>query len=481
MPFGVYNVTATVSSNGFDGFQTFTKLGLITIPSSGTATPYPSPLVVAGLPAGASVSSVQLVNFNHTWAGDVDIALTGPTFTAGGNTQAAMLLSDLGNDALVNATNVNLTFSDAAAGFVPATSPMVSGTYKCTNNGAVVDAMPAPGPTTIAANPLLTQLNSATMNGTWNLWINDQVPGDQGNVGSWSITFKYPTVGCTSPPRTVVVTVNTQAIISTQPVNTTVCTDKVATFNVVASIGLGAISYRWMVSTDNGNTYTNINDGGVYSGATTNTLTITQPPVAMSGYYYRCTLQGPAPCASIFSFFRILTVNPLPTVVITASPYTRLFPGLITTLSSTVSPFAAATYTWFRDGVVVNGANGATLSRDVDGLGDYTLRVTDVNGCTNTSNLVSLRDSISGNCFLYPNPNKGKFQVRYHSAAGNVLPRSVTVYDGKGTRVLTQFFTVVAPYARMDLDLTRYGKGVFWVEIGDLNGKRIIVCRAVVD
>ena len=114
-------------------------------------------------------------------------------------------------------------------------------------------------------------------------------------------------------------------------------------------------------------------------------------------------------------------------------------------------------------------------------MGDYTLRVTDVNGCTNTSNLISLRDSISSNCFLYPNPNKGKFQVRYHSAAGNVLPRSATVYDDKGTRVLTQFFTIIAPYARMDIDLTQYGKGVFWVELGDLNGKRIIVCRAVVD
>ena len=200
----------------------------------------------------------------------------------------------------------------------------------------------------------------------------------------------------------------------------------------------------------------------------------------MSGYYYRCRLQGPAPCAPAYSFFRPLTVNPLPTVVISASPYTRLFPGLITTLSSTVSPFAAATYTWYRDGIIVAGATGPTLSRDVDGQGDYYLRVTDINGCTNNSNVISLRDSVSSNCFLYPNPNKGLFQVRYHSAAGNVLARSVTVYNSNGTRVLTQYFTVAAPYARMDLDLRPYGKGVYWVEIGDHNGNRLTMCRAVV-
>ena len=167
--------------------------------------------------------------------------------------------------------------------------------------------------------------------------------------------------------------------------------------------------------------------------------------------------------------------------MISAAPYTKLFPGLITQLTSTVSPYAAATYKWRRNGVAVAGATTQSLSVDVDGLGDYTLEVTDVNGCTNTSNKISITDSVTSNCFLYPNPSRGKFQVRYYSVANNVLPRTLTVYDGKGTRVLTQVFTITAPYARMDVDLTRFGKGVFWCEIGDRNGNRIIVCRAVVD
>jgi len=149
------------------------------------------------------------------------------------------------------------------------------------------------------------------------------------------------------------------------------------------------------------------------------------------------------------------------------------------TLSSTVTPFAAQTYTWLRNGTVVGG-NTATHIVNVDGLGDYTLRVTDINGCTNTSNVVTIKDSASGKCFIYPNPSNGQFQVRYYSVANNVLPRTLTVYDAKGDRVFTKMYTIGAPYDRMDVDMRAYGKGLYWVEIGDLNGNRITMCRVVI-
>jgi hypothetical protein len=321
---------------------------------------------------------------------------------------------------------------------------------------------------------------TGNMNGTWRLFVVDDAAGDDGTLaGGYTIRFKYATPGCVSPPRTVVVTVNQPAAITLQPVNSTVCTDKVATFTVAAS-GTAPLGYQWQVSTNSGNTWTNITNGGVYSGATTTTLTITAPPVSMSGYFYRAVVQGAAPCPSVNSFQAILTVNPLPTIVISASPYTQLFPGLTTILSSTVSPAAAANYTWLRNGTAVAGANTGTLTVDVDGLGDYTLRVTDVNGCTNTSNMVSITDSLSGKCFIYPNPTSGQFQVRYHSGANNVLPRTLTVYDTKGDRVFTQYYTIGRPYDRMDVDMRAYGKGLYWVEIGDRNGNRITMCRVVI-
>ena len=149
-------------------------------------------------------------------------------------------------------------------------------------------------------------------------------------------------------------------------------------------------------------------------------------------------------------------------------------------LTSTVAPVQAQTYSWTRDGVVVAGANSGTLNLDVDGMGAYRLTVTDVNGCTNASNTVSILDSVSSKCFIYPNPTSGQFQVRYYSQANNVLPRSVTVYDIKGVRVLTQYYTVGRPYDRMDVDLRRNGKGLYWLEIGDMNGNRLAMCRVIV-
>ncbi len=289
---------------------------------------------------------------------------------------------------------------------------------------------------------------------------------------------------CISPARTVVVTVNQPLTVTAQPAAQTICTDKVATFTVAVA-GSGPYTYRWQVSTDGGNTYTNINNGGVYSGATSATLTITAPPVTMSGYYYRCSIQGALPCPAIFSFQRILTVNPLPTIVIGQAPYVvSLFPGLTYTINSTVSPSAAdpnGGYTWLRNGVVVPNATTGSLNVDIDGLGSYQLRVRDVNGCTNISNTVIIKDSVSGKCFIYPNPNSGMFQVRYYSGPNNSgLPRTLTVFDAKGDRVLTQVYTIGRPYDRMDVDMRRNGKGLYWVEIGDRNGNRLSMCRIVI-
>ena len=304
-----------------------------------------------------------------------------------------------------------------------------------------------------------------------------------------TVGFTASLAPCVSAPRTVVVNVNRPLTLSTTlPVNQTICTDKVATFSVAVTAGTGPFTYQWQVSMNGGNTFTNITDGGVYSGATTSTLTITAPPVAMSGYQYRVIVTGAAPCASATSAARILTVNPLPVVTITPSS-SSLFPGMTVILTATVTPNAAASYTWIRDGVqltatspgIVSGIGTNTLTVNIDGLGTYTVRVNDVNTCTSTSNSAIVKDSASGRCFIYPNPNSGVFQVRYYSVAGNNnLPRGIVVYDAKGDRVYNQNYTVGRPYDRMNVDMRAYGKGLYWVEIVDRNGNRLSMCRVII-
>lgn len=70
------------------------------------------------------------------------------------------------------------------------------------------------------------------------------------------------------------------------------------------------ILYQWQVSTDNGSTWNSLSNGGVYSGVTTNTLSITAPTVAYNGYRYRAivTLANHV-CTNLTSNVGILTVN----------------------------------------------------------------------------------------------------------------------------------------------------------------------------
>jgi hypothetical protein len=301
----------------------------------------------------------------------------------------------------------------------------------------------------------------------------------RGFIGSVGFTASVP--ACTSPVRTVIVTVNQPIAFTTQPVNVAVCTDKVASFTAVAT-GT-SITHNWQYSANNGNpgTWVTITNTGIFAGANTGTLTITAPPVTMNGYLFRDSVST-TPCAPLASNNARLTVNPLPTIVITASPYQKLFPGLTTTLFSTVTPAAApGGYTWLKNGVTVPNATASSLVVGVDGLGDYTLRVTDVNNCSNISNQVSLTDSVSGKVFIYPTPNSGTFQVRYYSIINNTnLPRGLNIYDARGKRVLVKTYSINAPYARMDVDLRNYGAGVYWVEVTDVSGNRLAIGRTEV-
>ena len=291
---------------------------------------------------------------------------------------------------------------------------------------------------------------------------------------------------CVSAPRTVVVTVNQPITLNPSlPVNQTICTDKVATFSVAVTAGTGPITYQWQVSIAGG-PFTNITNNTIYSGATTATLTITAPPVSYSGNQYRAVVTGAAPCASGISAVRTLTVNPLPTVTI-SSTLTSLYPGLTATISSTSTP-AATSFTWLRNGAVLNSASPGivsgigtgTLKVNVDGFGTYQLRVNDVNGCTNTSNSITIKDSASGKCFIYPNPTSGQFEVRYYSTVNNIVPRSLTIFDAKGDRVFTKLYPIGRPYERMAVNMSAYGKGLYWVEVSGTNGERLTMCRVVI-
>ncbi len=101
------------------GTSSFTNNAAITIPSSGSATPYPSVISVAGMSGVISNVTVTLRNLSHPYPSDIDVLLVGPTG------QKTMIFSDVGGGGALN--NVTVTLWDGAASSLTATGQIVSG------------------------------------------------------------------------------------------------------------------------------------------------------------------------------------------------------------------------------------------------------------------------------------------------------------------------------------------------------------------
>src|SRR6185369_16947085 len=200
------------------------------IPTSGAGSPYPSKIVVAGLPSNPSKVTVTLKGLSHTYPDDLDVLLVGP----GG--QKVVLISDVGGG--TDISNVTLTFDDGAASSLPDSAAIASGSYKPTDFVSG-DAFPSPAP----AGPYGTTLsafNGLDPNGTWSLYVVDDAASDGGSISAgWSLQFTFPT---TSNP----------AVTLTSPANA-------ASFTAPATINLAASV------TPNGHTITKVQ---LYNGTT---------------------------------------------------------------------------------------------------------------------------------------------------------------------------------------------------------------------
>ncbi|MCX6270317.1 MAG: carboxypeptidase regulatory-like domain-containing protein [Bacteroidetes bacterium] len=84
------------------------------------------------------------------------------------------------------------------------------------------------------------------------------------------------------------VTQGLSPVIASQPLPANVYAGNNAGFTVSAT---NATSYQWQEST-NGSNWNSINNGGIYAGANTNNLVISNVTLGMNGYQYRCFLGG---------------------------------------------------------------------------------------------------------------------------------------------------------------------------------------------
>jgi subtilisin-like proprotein convertase family protein len=154
----------------------FGNTNAITINDDAAATPYPSTIDVSNVVGHVADVSVTLVGFGHTFPSDASALLVGP------QGQKVVLMSRAGGG--VSVSNVRLTLDDNATNSLPQNTGLTNGTFKPSSYESGL-TFPTPAPVT----PYSTQLSAfsgTSPNGTWSLYVQDDVPTFGGQItGGW--------------------------------------------------------------------------------------------------------------------------------------------------------------------------------------------------------------------------------------------------------------------------------------------------------
>jgi len=283
----------------------------------------------------------------------------------------------------VSGTNFNA--SVAGVGTHPITYFYTDGTG-CSNS-AIKNIVVTPVPAAPAASNKLccfSNIVDLEATGTNIRWYSDAglttlvgtgTPFATGRTAAGVYTY-YATQtinGCQSAATTVTLTITSGTTIVTQPQPTSICTSGSGTFSVVAT-GFN-LSYRWQEAG------VNISDGGIYSGATSPTLTITNPGIAKSGLTYRCVITSTCGTPTTNSAGAILTVTTLPvaTFSYTGTPYCSTAANPLPTFSG---GGVAGTFSSTAGLVFVSTATGrVNLSASTPGTYTVTNTIAAAGGC----------------------------------------------------------------------------------------------------
>lgn len=194
------SVTQRVDNTTTQTGNSFANTGAMSIVSVGTGTTvaYPSRVVVSGLSGTISKVTLTLSGLTHGKLDDLEVLLVAP----GG--QTFVPLGDAGGTTS-GVSGINLTFDDAAASLISDTAAPASGTYRPSSYNNSDDGGSAPtggssipppsGPYPRAASQgsstFANVFNGSNPNGTWSLYLYDDVTGDGTTSvsGGWSLNF----------------------------------------------------------------------------------------------------------------------------------------------------------------------------------------------------------------------------------------------------------------------------------------------------
>ena len=364
----------------------------------------------------SSIDGVQITNPNPIAA----IAPINPAFCIGGNV-------------VLNCTTAGLSYLwSAGAQTTQSITVSTAGTYTvtvtqnggCTSVGSTVvtvNPLPVPvitGVTSICAGD--SALLSTTLPYTSYLWSQNAATTPTiyaSTTGTYTVTVTDAN-GCTkSTTHNVVVNANPVPVIAG---TTSICQGNTTILNPGAYA-----SYLWSAG-----------------AATTQTIT-----VGTSGTY-TVTVTNGAGCTGIDDI--VVTVNPLPTPTITGD--NSICAGLNTTFDGGTAP-GGYSYVWAPGGAVTQTINANTA-------GTYTVTVTDINGCSNSDDIL-----------LTVNPNP----VPVITGINSICQGQNTTFDA-GTAP-GGYSYVWSPGAAVTQTININTAGTYTVSVTDINGCTGIASR----
>lgn len=198
-------------------------------------------------------------------------------------------------------------------------------------------------------------------------------------------------------------------------------------------------------------------DGFAIPNADGNELT-----VSASGEYH-IVLTSAAGCSSLPSNTMAVVVHDLPA------------PPVVTQEGHVLAASGSGSFQWSFGGEAIEGATGATHTATADGT--YSVTVTDVNGCSSTSDgflfsTVGVTEQASMAFRVWPNPTDGLVRVQLDRPVGNAFH---TVMDATGRTIMQGAIT--GPSATIDLQQMPVGLYLITVQLGDQRHTARVVRR----
>ncbi len=430
---------------------------------------------------GTSEGTIKWISGSALAAG-TEVYIMGYTATVGGNANGTVTQVLGGNT--ISGLNLS-TSGDQLIAFQNATGdPTASATYVAGIHwGTCSVATDANWDTigTCAAGPTTSAIPTGLSNTTSAIWMGN--PGTGGaytqcsfanltnpgvtqfasvsairtallNKSNWNRSTSLSTGTVTVPPNNIFIAAS--PVITSNPPNRAICSGSNTTFTIAASNSPS--SYQWQVNTGSG--YTNLSDGGVYSGVTTTTLTITGATPSMSGYAFRGVATNAAGSAT--STGGTLTVS---NITSTGSQTNiSCFGGSNGTATVTPSGgIGSYTYSWSPSGGTNATATGLAANT-------YTVTITDAIGCTATrqftitqptaitstgiQNNVSCFGGTNGTATVTASGGAGGYTYSWSPSGGTNATASglgvglytVTITDLNGCTATRQF-TIIQPTA----------------------------------